>query len=271
MNPQVEEKVRTKRRSRRLAAQPGRGHGGRVRHAHACAAVGVALLAACAGGGTDRRTEAERDTAPDGAPRLDFLALGDSYTIGEGVAAGERWPAQLVELLRARGVAIEEPQIVARTGWTTEELREGIERADPAGGRALVSLLIGVNDQYRGHSVAEYRRGFGDLLRRAIGFAGDRPERVVVLSIPDWGVTPFAAERDPAKIAEEIDAFNAAAHAETENAGARWVEITSATRELGNDPAMLVEDGLHPSGVVYDHWARLALPAALAALGTPDS
>lgn len=231
--------------------------------------MGVALLAACAGGGTDRRTEAERDAAPDGAPRLDFLALGDSYTIGEGVAAGERWPAQLVELLRARGIAVAEPQIVARTGWTTEELREGMGHAHPAGHRDLVSLLIGVNDQYRGYPVAEYQRNFRDLLRRAIDFAGDRPERVVVLSIPDWGVTPFAAGRDAEVIAVEIDAFNAAAREETESVGARWVEITSATRELGNAPAMLVEDGLHPSGVVYDHWARLALPAALAVLGSP--
>ncbi len=231
----------------------------------------MALLAACAGAGPDRRPERGGDAASEGEPRAGYLALGDSYTIGEGIAAGERWPAQLVELLRGRGVTLAEPQIVAQTGWTTEELREGIERADPAGGRALVSLLIGVNDQYRGLPVDGYRRDFRGLLRRAIGFAAGRPERVVVLSIPDWGVTPFAAGRDADEIAAEIDAFNAAARAETESAGARWVDVTPVSRELGSNPAMLVEDGLHPSGAIYSRWARLALPAALAALGTPDS
>lgn len=191
-----------------------------------------------------------------------FLALGDSYTIGEGVAPEERWPAQLAALLRARSIAIADPQVIARTGWTTDELDAAIDQAAPRGPYGLVTLLIGVNDQYRGGSAAEYRPRFEGLLRRAIGFAGGEAARVVVVSIPDWGVTPFAEGRDRARIAEEIDAFNAAAREVTAAAGARWVDVTAASREAGAVAEMLVDDGLHPSGRAYARWAELALPAA---------
>jgi lysophospholipase L1-like esterase len=199
--------------------------------------------------------------------RARYLALGDSYTIGEGVEAGERWPARLAALLRARGIAVAEPEIVARTGWTTDELDAAIDEAAPRGPYALVSLLIGVNDQYRGGEEAVYRSQFTALLRRAIGFAGGEASRVVVLSIPDWGVTPFAEGRDRARIASEIDAFNAAAREVTAEFGARWVDVTPASRQAGSAPGMLVGDGLHPSGRQYATWAELALPAAAAALG----
>src|SRR5262245_57759819 len=121
-----------------------------------------------------------------------FLALGDSYTIGESVPASERWPVQLARLLREQKINLDDPTIIARTGWTTAELWAGIDRAKPRGGYGLVSLLIGVNNQYRGRSEVEYRQEFVALLQRAIGFADQRPARVLVLSIPDWGVTPFA-------------------------------------------------------------------------------
>src|SRR6476646_6311968 len=121
-----------------------------------------------------------------------FLALGDSYTIGESVSPAERWPAQLTAMLRREGLTLDEPQIVATTGWTTAELSAGNDRAAPRGLYELVSLLIGVNNQYRGHDIEEYRAQFDALLARALAFAGGRPARVVVLSIPDWGVTPFA-------------------------------------------------------------------------------
>lgn len=191
-----------------------------------------------------------------------FLALGDSYTIGEGVAPEERWPAQLAAGLRARGTAVGDPQVIARTGWTTDELDAAIDAASPRGPYGLVTLLIGVNDQYRGGSAADYRPRFEGLLRRAIGFAGGDAARVVVVSIPDWGVTPFAEGRDRGRIAGEIDAFNAAAREVTAAAGGRWVDVTAASREAGGVAEMLVDDGLHPSARQYARWTELILAAA---------
>lgn len=196
-----------------------------------------------------------------------FLALGDSYTIGEGVGEAERWPVQLAALLRERGIDVGEPRIIARTGWTTDELSAAIDDADPRRPFALVTLLIGVNNQYRGRGAEEYRAEFSALLRRAIGFAGGEASRVIVLSIPDWGVTPFADGRDRAQIAAEIDAFNAINRDEARSAGAHWVDVAPQSRAAGADPAFLVSDGLHPSGRAYAEWARLALPAAVEALG----
>jgi hypothetical protein len=138
-----------------------------------------------------------------------FLALGDSYTIGESVDEAERWPVQLAALLRNQGFSVDDPQIIARTGWTTDELSAAIDAADPQGPYDLVSLLIGVNNQYRGRDSEGYRIEFIALLQRAIGFAGGQPSHVIVLSIPDWGVTPFASNSDAAKIAAEIDTYNA--------------------------------------------------------------
>ena len=200
---------------------------------------------------------------------MQFLALGDSYTIGESVAPEERWPVQLGALLRAEGLDIGDPTLIATTGWTTDELSAAIDRANPQGAFDLVSLLIGVNNQYRGGGQDEYREQFAALLQRAIGFAGGNPARVLVLSIPDWGVTPFAArlERDPAAVAADIDAFNAINRAETERPGAHYVDVTPFSREAAHDPSLLADDGLHPSGRMYAEWARLALPAARAALG----
>jgi lysophospholipase L1-like esterase len=142
-------------------------------------------------------------------PSPRFLALGDSYTIGESVAVSDRWPNQLARTLRAKGIAIADPEIVAKAGWTTDELSSAIDAAKPQGPYALVTLLIGVNNQYRGRDAEQYRKEFAALLKRAIAFADDDPKRVVVVSIPDWGVTPFAAGRDRAKIGREIDLFNA--------------------------------------------------------------
>ena len=193
-----------------------------------------------------------------------FLALGDSYTIGERVAEGERWPVQLARLLRAAGVPVADPRIVATTGWTTDELDAGITAAGVSGAHALVTLLIGVNNQYRGRSIDEYRTQFRALLARAIGFAGREARRVVVLSIPDWGVMPFAEGRDRARIGREIDAFNAVAHDEAAAAGAAWVDITPTSRAMRAGWA--APDGLHPSGAQYAAWAALAVPAATAAL-----
>src|SRR6185369_1960468 len=142
--------------------------------------------------------------APAAAPR--YLALGDSYTIGEGVAPADRWPVRLAALLSRHGIPFPPPEIVARTGWTTADLAAALDREPPVGPFALVSLQVGVNDQYQGGEAdADYRGRFRGLLRRAVGWAGGEPRGVLVLSIPDWGVTPFAQGQDRARIAAEID------------------------------------------------------------------
>ncbi len=197
-----------------------------------------------------------------------FLALGDSYTIGEGVEPHDRWPVRLARLLRDAGIAIGDPIIVARTGWTTDELAAGIDAAPLtlAAPYELVTLLVGVNDQYRGRVAAEYRDRFHALLVRAIEFAGGRSARVIVLSIPDWSVTPFASDRDRARIAREIDAYNVSNHEEALGVGARYVDVTTATRGAAGDLSMIAADGLHPSAAAYAIWARLALPVVADAL-----
>ncbi|WP_246455080.1 SGNH/GDSL hydrolase family protein [Thermomonas brevis] len=201
---------------------------------------------------------------------LSYLALGDSYTIGEGVEETGRWPMQLAARLREAGIAIADPRIIATTGWTTDELAAAMDAAEPLGEWDFVSLLIGVNNQYRGRAVDEYIGEFHRLLRRAIALAGDRMERVLVLSIPDWGVTPFAfaSGRDRQAIADDLDAYNAAAHELCAAEGVAFVDITGISRtEAGSDAsAMLAEDGLHPSAAQYARWTDAALPVALGLL-----
>jgi lysophospholipase L1-like esterase len=198
-------------------------------------------------------------------PPLHYLALGDSYTIGESVAAESRWPMQLVQELRLRHIVIDDPRIVAVTGWTTDELSAGMDEAGLKPDYDLVSLLIGVNDQYRGHSTESYRSTFSAMLQRAVALAGHRPQRVVVVSIPDWGVTPFARNdaRSPAQIAGELDVYNAIARDEATRIGAHWVDITALSRQ---HPALVADDGLHPSAAQYALWTQAVLPAAQQAL-----
>ena len=195
---------------------------------------------------------------------MKYLALGDSYTIGEGVAEDGRWPVVLARALRAEGVALEDPRIIATTGWTTDELAAAIDAAEPLGEWDFVSLLVGVNNQYRGRSLENYREEFTTLLQRAIGFARGRAERVLVLAIPDWGVTPFGATsgRDVAQVGRELDAFNAAAAAICAAHGVAFVDIAPVARERGAEAAMLAGDGLHPSAAMYALWAAQALPVA---------
>jgi lysophospholipase L1-like esterase len=195
-----------------------------------------------------------------------FLALGDSYTIGERVDEAERWPVQLVRLLQEGGAPIDPPEIIARTGWTTSELNTAIDAANPQGPYDLVSLLIGVNNQYRGYSQDEYRTEFEALLKRAIGFAGGNVDGVLVLSIPDWGVTPFGINSGRADISAEIDAFNAINREVSEALGVRYVDITPESREAVTDPTLIAGDGLHPSGKMYAAWARMAFDEACASL-----
>lgn len=191
---------------------------------------------------------------------LPYLALGDSYTIGEGVEPAGRWPMQLAAALRDIGVDVDDPTIIATTGWTTDELEAGIDADAPQGPFELVSLLIGVNDQYRGRSVDEYRPRFTALLQRALAFAADRAPRVLVLSIPDWGVTPYAVAsgRDRVQIGQELDAYNAAAAAICAEHDVAFVDITDLSRQLGGESVMLAEDGLHPSAAMYTLWHQRA-------------
>lgn len=194
-----------------------------------------------------------------------FLALGDSYTIGEGADERERWPVQLARALRERGTDLAEPRIIAKTGWTTEELLEAIDASGVAGPWDLVTLLAGVNDQYRGYGAERYRKTFAALLARAAGFA-KLPKRLIVLSIPDWGTTPFAEGRDRAAIRKEIDNFNRIAADLATGAGAAFVDITPLTRLSATDDTLLVSDGLHPSGIMYRMWVERVLPVAARAL-----
>lgn len=191
---------------------------------------------------------------------MNFLALGDSYTIGESVSESERWPVQLSKTLSDEGINFQEPLIVARTGWTTDELTKGIAAAKIDKTFDLVSLLIGVNNQYRGRSSEQFRTEFVGLLHQAIAFAGGMKDRVFVVSIPDWGVTPFAQGRDKDKIAKEIDAFNLVCKEEAEKAGIKYFDITPISRMAVQDPGLIAPDGLHPSGKMYAAWVELMLP-----------
>lgn len=226
--------------------------------------LGILLLLACSSRGTDSPKPASRQT-------IRYLALGDSYTIGESVAENERWPVQLIENIKtspsfqATSVDIE-LTLIARTGWTTDELWKGIEQAGLTPPYDLVSLLIGVNNQYRGRPLEEYREQFRFLLSKAIEYAGNDPEKVFVVSIPDWSVTPFAAGRNSTQIAAEIDAFNALNRAEAESAGVAYVDIIPASRAAASDRSLIAPDGLHPSGKMYAGWVKLILPIALQAI-----
>ena len=187
-----------------------------------------------------------------------YLALGDSYTIGEGVAEPERWPERWCVALRHHGVDIAPPRIIARTGWTTDELSAAMDAAEPLGHWDRVSLSIGVNNQYRGRDLANYRSEFTALLERAIALTGGHPKNVWVLSIPDWGVTPFghASGRNQAQIGHEIDAYNAVNHEIAKAHGVHWVDVTDLSRRHEANDSMLVDDGLHPSGAMYALWVE---------------
>lgn len=188
-----------------------------------------------------------------------YLALGDSYTIGESVPEADRWPHQLAKQLEAEDIQAE-LTIIARTGWTVDELWQGMQASPPEGTYDLVTLLVGVNDQYRGYPVEGYRQDFQFMLGKAIDYAGGEPGKVIVLSIPDWGITPFAAGRDSAQIAAEIDEFNAVNRDEATSAGVHYVDVTATSRMASRDPDLIAGDGLHPSGKMYALWAEAVLP-----------
>jgi lysophospholipase L1-like esterase len=198
-------------------------------------------------------------------PSYRYLALGDSYTIGESVAAKDRWPNQLARSLADEGIQAE-VTMIARTGWTVKELWNGIEAEPPTGTYDLVTLLIGVNDQYRGYPVEGYQEDFRFLLGKAVEFAGGDPAKVIVLSIPDWSNTPFAAARASEPISQKIDEFNEVNFEATRSAGAQYVDVTSLSRMAMDDFALVTGDGLHPSAQMYALWTEKVLPVALEVL-----
>jgi len=209
---------------------------------------------------SDTRTSNDTMTPPPANMKYHYLALGDSYTIGESVPAQDNFPNQTAAILAKDSIGLFPPRIIARTGWTTNELISGI-RSSAAENPLynpydLVSLLIGVNNQYRGYPVETYKREFEDLLKKAILYAGNRPGRVIVLSIPDWGVTPFAGERDREQIAREIDEYNRLNREIATRNNVRYLDITPWTREAAADPSLIAPDGLHPSAKEYRRWAE---------------
>jgi len=192
--------------------------------------------------------------------QLSYLALGDSYTIGESVDENERWPVQLVEKLRIDSVNVADATIIAQTGWTTDELIAGIEEAAPADDYHLVSLMIGVNNQYRGRQANNFRDELSELISIAINRSSNGAGGVIVLSVPDWGLTPFAAGRDKEKITSEIDLFNSVICEECSKAGVEYFNITDISRKVSSEPSLIADDGLHPSGEMYRLWVGRIYP-----------
>ncbi|MEJ7740791.1 MAG: SGNH/GDSL hydrolase family protein [Chitinophagaceae bacterium] len=186
-----------------------------------------------------------------------FLALGDSYTIGEGVAIYESFSYQTVQLLRKAGHSFNAPEMVAKTGWTTGDLNNGIKDTVLQSSYDVVSLLIGVNNQYRKLSLNEYALEFEQLIRQAIRLAADKPDHVFVFSIPNWSVTPFAKRMSGEQLAGEIDAFNHVNEDIARQYHARYLSITWNTRDAASDESLLTADALHPSGKEYARWANL--------------
>lgn len=187
--------------------------------------------------------------------KYSYLALGDSYTIGEGVPVYENYPYQTVQLLRAAGHSFYAPEIVAKTGWTTDELQTAITNTRFLPAYDVVSLCIGVNNQYRGRSTGEYERQFEVLLQQAIQLSGNRSTRVFVLSVPDWGATPFAHDRNQIDIAYAIDAYNAVNKKVAGKYHVQYINVTPGTRLAREDSSLLAADQLHLSGKEYGRWA----------------
>ncbi len=187
---------------------------------------------------------------------LTYLALGDSYSIGEQVPFDENFPMQTASNLRKQNIAIAEPVIVATTGWTTDELQAAIREKNIQETFSIVTLLIGVNNQYRGRTVENYADEFAQLLTQAIYFANGHSNKVFVLSIPDWGATPFAEGKDRTQIAKEIDYYNAAAQKITTSHRCHFLNITDSTRANGMKLDFLAPDHLHPSAKEYQIWAE---------------
>ena len=198
--------------------------------------------------------------APDDTASKTYLALGDSYTIGESVDIADRYPVQAVQLLRASHISCQDPEIIATTGWTTGDLLDALRDKTAEKPYAVVTLLIGVNNQYQGRSMLEYEDQFISLLHYAIRMTGNQPSHVIVLSIPDYSVTPFAQHSNTALIASQIDAFNKINVSVSRNLEVHYLDITADSRKAAEDPSLIAQDGLHFSGKEYAIWAARMEP-----------
>ncbi len=200
------------------------------------------------------------------SPEKTYLALGDSYTIGQSVPTSDRFPVQTANLLLYDSIKVASPEIIAQTGWTTSNLLNSINNTLPAlATYDIVTLLIGVNNQYQHKSIDLYRSEFTELLNKSIVYAGNKKEHVFVLSIPDYSVTPFASGFDRAIIAAEIDAYNKINKDITLAAGCNYVDVTPASRQAATDMSLIASDWLHPSGKQYYIWSTLLIPFVKAA------
>lgn len=188
-----------------------------------------------------------------------YLALGDSYTVGESVTEEERFPAHTKKLLRAEDIDVS-VKYIAATGWTSADLTFNLTLQNPANDFDIVTLLIGVNDQYQKRPKDQYKLQFSALLSKAVELVGNRKERVFVLSIPDYSITPYVTETDKLRVSTEIDEFNAINRGVTLRNGITYIDITASSRRARNDTTLIASDDLHPSGKEYESWASMLMP-----------
>lgn len=203
---------------------------------------------------------------PSQSQENSFLALGDSYTIGESVSKDHRWPVQLTDSLQNRGIPMDEPKIIAKTGWTTANLQKAINDNQIHSNYDLVSLLIGVNNQYQDLEFEQFENEFEELLNQAISFADEKSLNVFVVSIPDYGATPFGQDRNPDQIAKELKRYNESAQNISEEYGVTFINITPLSKDALEIPALTADDNLHPSGKMYQQWVAKMLPTILSKL-----
>ncbi|GAB2546043.1 SGNH/GDSL hydrolase family protein [Rufibacter soli] len=224
--------------------------------------VSMVFLGACdSTSDEDAGNLAPQPTAGSGSVST-YLALGDSYTIGQSVAPEERWPMHLANLLSPEGIRVGEPRIIAQTGWTTANLLQQVKAQNLSGGYGLVSLMIGVNNQYQGRSLEEFRTQFKELLALSTQLAQKDPKNVVVLTIPDWGATPFGASYDRAYISAQVQKFNEVIKTEATTAGIKVIDIYDLSLMVSQNPSLLAPDGLHYSSLMHRQWAQRVLPEA---------
>lgn len=191
---------------------------------------------------------------------ISFLALGDSYTIGESVPKDQRWSVQLTDSLQNSDIPMDDPKIIAKTGWTTAELQKAIDKNQIHSNYDLVSLLIGVNNQYQGLEFSRFKQEFDELLQKAITFADGNTDHVFVVSIPNYGVTPFGQEKNPKQIREELKRYNKTAQSIADQYEVTFINITPISEQASDNPDLLADDKLHPSGEMYQLWIDKILP-----------